>query len=191
MSSQLIGPSSSSNAPHVRQTGSNAETFLSAHHCKEPYSLADLLPPAAVSALALSSKQFTTAPKLQPRLIRNWLINVAISTANTIQNPYMKDKALEGILIEQARQGDIEGAKTTANSILNQDNKGVAFWEIAIEQAKQGDFKGATSTANLIPRKDIKNRALKSIAIEQAKSGNIEEGDCSLIAHKSTFFSLN
>jgi tetratricopeptide (TPR) repeat protein len=97
-------------------------------------------------------------------------VTQAMDTASKVLDAGRKHDALQSIVVEQARNGNVKEAIRLAHSI---DERG-AIVLIAWIQAKSKDFKGALNTAAAIEDVNLRSQALVEIAVEQAKGGEME-----------------
>ena len=103
------------------------------------------------------------------------LLDSALQTARTIEDPFYRAEALSSIASEQAKAGMFKEASETARTIEYAFHRAKALSIIASEQAKAGMdaaplFKEASETARTIKDAELRAEALSSIASEQAKA---------------------
>lgn len=99
-------------------------------------------------------------------------VTAAMKAADSIQDPYDKDVALDNVAEGQIKAGDIAGALKTNDSIKDVYVKSLMQKSIAEAQVMTGDLAGAKKTADLIQDAHWRSEAQRSIADAQARAGS-------------------
>ncbi len=104
------------------------------------------------------------------------LIDCALATAESDDNPHTRVSLLLAIGEAQAKAGDPMGALATADRIEDPYARIRALAVGAAAQARAGDPEGALETAGKIEDPYQEARALRDIAAEQARAGDMKGG---------------
>jgi len=99
-------------------------------------------------------------------------MTAARKAADSVQDTYDKNMALDNIAESQIRAGDIAGALRTGDLIESADVKSLAQKAIAEAQATAGDIAGAQRTADLIQDAHWKSEEQKAVADAQARASS-------------------
>ncbi len=120
--------------------------------------------------------------EIVPRYLEKGAVDLAAELANTVDDPFTRDRLLLRVAEKCAAVGDEDYAFQIIEAIEEGAARDEAREHIAAQKALKGDFAGAFEIAGTLPHADY---AFAEIAVRQAASG--EEADALATVEKIDF----
>jgi tetratricopeptide (TPR) repeat protein len=107
-----------------------------------------------------------------PRYIERGEVDLAAGLADTIEDPFVRDRLLIAVAAKCAESDDDEYAMQLAEAVEEPGLQLQALEALSIAKARKGDFESAKVLANRVAHPD---NALAAIAVRQAENGDRED----------------
>jgi tetratricopeptide (TPR) repeat protein len=112
-----------------------------------------------------------------PQFLRKGNVDLAAELANTIDDPYMRDRLLIAVAEKSAELDDDEYALQLAEAVEEHGMRNEALGRIALQKAARNDFTGAREIALSMAHPD---GTLGGVAVQQAVTGLETEAESTL-----------
>jgi hypothetical protein len=138
-----------------------------------------------LSAMLVAGSGFA-APGTSPT--SGELLKEAVKAATEIADADERADTLVGIVLVQARAGDIAGAKRIAEEVGVPSKKNFAYGHIATALAQAGDMDGAKTMLQLVTDEPGKSNVYGSIVEGEARKGNLSAAKAAAVNVSDGFY---